>query len=204
MMLRLFTGIAVPPAINARLDDLVRRLKPLARIRWSPASNFHITTKFIGAWPQDRLDAMKQALATVQGSGLFRIAIRGLGFYPHALAPRIFWAGVDGGAALATLACRTDEACAKLGVEAEKKIYSPHLTLARINSPSDLDALHAAIAKETAPDFAATAGRGRSVRSRGTAPLAEFGEFDGRSFHLYLSQPGSGGSVYTSLAEFPL
>jgi 2'-5' RNA ligase len=182
-MLRLFTGMAVRPAINARLDDLVRRLKPLARIRWSPASNFHITTKFIGAWPQERLDAMKQALAKLQSSGPFRIAIRGTGFYPNVQRPRIFWAGVEGGEALAMLASRTDEACAKLGVEVEKKPYSPHLTLARINSPVDLSALHAALAKETE---------------------AEFGEFEATAFQLYLSRPGSGGSVYTSLAEFPL
>jgi 2'-5' RNA ligase len=183
MMLRLFTGIAAPPDVNGRLDDLVRRLKPLARVRWSPASNFHITTKFIGAWPQEKLDAMKQALAILQGSGPFSIAIRGIGFYPNAQRPRIFWAGVEGGEALAALASRTDQACAKLGVEAEKKPYSPHLTLARINAPADLGALHAAIGKELTP---------------------EFGQFDATRFHLYLSQPGSGGSIYTSLAEFAL
>jgi 2'-5' RNA ligase len=182
-MLRLFTGIAAPAAINARLDDLVRRLKPLARIRWSPASNFHITTKFIGAWPQERLDALKEALAKLRGSGAIRIAIRGIGFFPNAQHPRIFWAGVEGGEALATLASQTDQACASLGVEAEKKPYSPHLTLARMNTPTDLGALHTAIAMEA---------------------TSEFGEFVAGSFHLYLSQPGAHGSIYTSLAEFPL
>ena len=182
-MLRLFTGIAVPPAIHARLEDLVRSLKPLASIRWSPASNFHITTKFIGAWPQDRLDTVQQTLATLQGGGLFRIAVRGLGFYPDARRPQIFWAGIDGGAALATLASRTDEACAKLGVKPEKHAYSPHLTLARINAASDLDVLHEAMALN---------------------PNQDFGAFDAGCFHLYESRPGAHGSVYTSLAEFPL
>jgi RNA 2',3'-cyclic 3'-phosphodiesterase len=190
-MLRLFTGIEVPSAVNERLDELVRRLKPLAHIRWSPASNFHITTKFIGAWPQDRLDTMKQALAKLQGSGLFRIAIGGVGFFPNAHRPRIFWAGVEGGEPLATLASRTDEACAKLGVEPEKHAYSPHLTLARINTPSDLAGLHDAIAKEES-------------KPAGESACATFGEFDAGSFHLYLSQPGAHGSIYTSLAEFPL
>jgi 2'-5' RNA ligase len=182
-MLRLFTGIAAPPAINASLDDLVRRLQPLARIRWSPASNFHITTKFIGAWPQERLDAMKQALAKFQGSGLFSIAIRGVGFYPDARRPRIFWAGVEGGEPLVTLVSRTDEACATLGVRPETRKYSPHLTLARINEPADLGKLHEVVA---------------------AGPQPQFGEFDATSFHLYLSEPGPHGSIYTSLAEFPL
>ncbi len=185
--MRLFTGIAVPPAISARLDELVRRLKPLAAIRWSPASNFHITTKFIGAWPQYRLETMTQALAPLRGSGPFRIAVRGLGFYPHARSPRIFWAGVDGGPPLAALASRIDQACAKLGVKPENKTYSPHLTLARIDPEKTtrpgLDALREAVARDPDP---------------------QFGEFDAGSFHLYLSRPGSHGSVYTPLAEFPL
>jgi len=181
--LRLFTGIAAPQEINARLDDLVRRLKPLAQIRWSPASNFHITTKFIGWWPRVRLDEVKQALAAVNGGGPIRIAIQGLGFFPNAKAARVFWAGIEGGALLAGLASRTDEACAKLGIEPEKRPYSPHLTLARIDSPKGLSVLRTAVEQLGA---------------------AEFGSFLASEFHLYLSQPGRGGSVYTPLAEFPL
>ena len=186
--LRLFTGIAAPTEINLRLDELVRRLRPLARIRWSPASNFHITTKFIGAWPEDRLHDLKAALAGVTGGGIFKIAIRGLGFFPNARSPRIFWAGIEGGAALANLASRTDQVCAHLGIEPEKKPYAPHLTLARIDAPSQLASLHEALAK---------------------LPTTEFGAFDATAFHLYLSQTGlsqtgRGGSIYTSLAEFPL
>lgn len=182
-MLRLFTGIAAPPEINSSLDDFVRRLKPLARIRWSPASNFHITTKFIGAWAEERLDELKVALAAMPRSGAFRIAIRGFGFYPNPRNARIFWAGIEGGANLAELAARTDAVCGGLGIAVEKKPYSPHLTLARIDDPRGLTPLQNALSKDAG---------------------IEFGDFEARAFHLYLSQPGRGGSVYTSLAEFPL
>jgi 2'-5' RNA ligase len=184
--LRLFAGIAVPADVSSALASFVARIKPLAHIRWSPASNFHITTKFIGAWPKDRLSEVKVALATLQASGAFKLAVRGLGFLPNAKRPRIFRVGIesdDGGSQLASLASRTDDACAKLGVEREKKPYSPHLTLARINSPSNLAALHEGLAK---------------------LPAADFGEFEATVFHLYQSQPGRDGSIYTSLAEFPL
>ena len=181
--LRLFTGIAAPRETNARLDELVRQLKPLAQIRWSPAANFHITTKFIGAWPEDRLEEMRQALGRLQNSGGFQIAIRGLGFFPNARRPRVFWTGVEGGDPLAGLAARTDQACAKLGIEPESRPYSPHLTLARIESPAGLTSLQDAVAK---------------------LPSTDFGEFEAATFHLYRSQPGRGGSVYTSLAEYRL
>jgi 2'-5' RNA ligase len=181
--LRLFTGIPASHEVNSRLDDFVRRLRPLAHIRWSPASNFHITTKFIGAWPQDRIDEMKSALAAVERTGHFPIAIRGLGFFPNAKSPHVFWTGVDGGEPLTRLAASTNRTCATLGVEIEKKPYSPHLTLARIDAPKGLEALHDAVAH---------------------LPSSEFGAFPATAFHLYLSRPGRGGSVYTSLAEFPL
>jgi 2'-5' RNA ligase len=181
--LRLFTGIATPREVEARIDELVRQLKPLAAIRWSPASNFHITTKFIGAWPQHRLEEMKNVLAGVPRNGAFKIAIRSLGFFPSAQRPRIFWTGVEGGAPLKNLAERTDQACSQLGVVAEKKPYSPHLTLARTEPQAKLEALKGALDKIGSP---------------------QFGEFSATAFHLYLSQPGPSGSVYTSLAEFPL
>ena len=181
--LRLFTGIAAPREINSRLDELVRQLRPLARIRWSPAANFHITTKFIGSWPADRLDQLKETLAGLQSAEAFKIAIRGLGFYPNARRPKIFWTGVDGGTPLTSLASRTDQACSSIGIKPEDKPYSPHLTLARIDAPTGLTSLFDAIEK---------------------FDQGEFGEFHVSSFHLYLSQPGRGGSVYTSLAEFPL
>ena len=182
-MLRLFTGIAAPPEINSSLDEFVRRLKPLARIRWSPASNFHITTKFIGAWTEERLEQLKAALAAMPRAGGFRILIRGFGFYPNPRNARIFWTGIEAGGQLTELAARTDAVCGGLGIAVEKKPYSPHLTLARIDDPKGLAPLQNALARETE---------------------IEFGEFNARSFHLYLSKPGRGGSVYTFLAEFPL
>ncbi|HEY3839428.1 MAG TPA: RNA 2',3'-cyclic phosphodiesterase [Bryobacteraceae bacterium] len=181
--LRLFIGIALPSDINSSLDQLVKQLKPLAAIRWSPTANFHVTTKFIGAWPQERMEELKSTLASTAGSGAFAIAIRGLGFFPNAKRPRVFWAGVEGGEPLSRLASQTDQACARLGVEPEARAYSPHLTLARIDSPSRLGPLHVALSK---------------------LPSVEFGEFHVGVFHLYRSQAGRGGSVYTSLAEFPL
>jgi 2'-5' RNA ligase len=182
-MLRLFTGIAAPPEINSALDDFVLKLKPLAPIRWSPASNFHITTKFIGAWGDDRLDELQTALATIPRGGSFSIAIRGFGFHPNARRPHVFFTNIDGGVALPELARRTNEACETVGVAREARPYSPHLTIARIDDPKGLGALHNALQQLT--DI-------------------EFGEFTATSFHLYLSKPGRGGSVYTSLAEFPL
>ena len=57
--MRLFTGIDLAAEVVARLEEVVARLKPTAPIRWSPPANLHITSKFIGEWPENRLEEMR-------------------------------------------------------------------------------------------------------------------------------------------------
>jgi 2'-5' RNA ligase len=181
--MRLFTGIDLPPDVVRNLDNLVVRLRPTARVKWSPPANLHITTRFIGEWPAERLPELEAALAAVPGTGAIPIHVHELGFFPNAHAPRVFWAGVEASPGLATLAAETDRALATLGLEPEGRPYSPHLTLARIKAPVPLQTLREAIA---------------------ALPSLDFGDFAADRFHLYQSRLSSAGSVYTKLAEFPL
>jgi 2'-5' RNA ligase len=84
--MRLFTAIDLPAATKAVLAAHLDRLRPLARLRWSPVDNLHITTKFIGEWPEAQLDVLKRALATVPPQPV-AIAVRGLGWFPNADRP---------------------------------------------------------------------------------------------------------------------
>jgi 2'-5' RNA ligase len=180
--MRLFTALDLPAEVTGNLEDLLRRLRPTARIHWSPPANLHVTTKFIGEWPEARLQEMKSALAAMAGRAPIVVRFRDVGFFPNARAPRIFWCGIEA-PGLATLAADTDQATATLGIARESRPFSPHLTLARIKDRVSLDALNQAIA---------------------ALPSTEFGRFEARSFFLYLSQLRPSGSVYTKLAEFPL
>src|SRR5262249_27511922 len=70
-----------------------------------------------------------------------------------------------------------------LGIKAESRAYTPHLTLARIKGPNVL----ASFLKQ--------------VEELGDP---EFGSFLADRFILYHSKPGTSGSVYTKLSEFPI
>ena len=159
--MRLFTAIDLPPEMVEKLSEFVNRLRPLARIEWSPLENLHITTKFIGEWPDARLAEMKAALAGVQKAGPILISVCGVGWFPGA-----FWAGIDGGNPLAMLAGSIEQAVAKLGIPVEKRAYAPHLTLAKVKDRVPLDSL-----REAAGD-------------------PDFGSFHASSFFLYLSESG--------------
>jgi 2'-5' RNA ligase len=175
--MRLFTAIEIPAEVKDNLRALLQRIRPLANFNWSPVENLHITTKFIGEWPEARLPEIKQALAAVAFPGI-DIAIQDLGWFPNPRQPRIFWAGVHAGEALNALAAATDRATAAIGVPVETRPYSPHLTLARLKDRQPLDRLRDAIA---------------------SAPSNNFGLFKAESFFLYLSAGGK----YTKLAAFP-
>jgi 2'-5' RNA ligase len=180
--MRLFTGLDLAGDVVANLEELLRRLKPAARIQWSPSGNLHVTTKFIGDWPEERLDELKAALGSLPGRAAIPVRLRGLGFFPNPHSPRIFWCGIEA-PGLSELAADTDSATATFGIAREKRAFSPHLTLARIKRQVELGALHKAIAGLTS---------------------LEFGGFAAGSFFLYQSTLRPTGSVYTKLAEFPL
>jgi RNA 2',3'-cyclic 3'-phosphodiesterase len=172
----------LPGDIIGKMDELLARLRPTAPIHWSKAANLHITIKFVGAWPEERLDELKASLAGLPARDPISVHIKDLGAFVNPRKPRIFWCGVDA-PGLAELAADTETATAALGIAREEHAYSPHLTLARIKDGFDMTALRTAVVAESSLDF---------------------GRFEARSFFLYQSQSEPRGSVYTKLAEFPL
>ena len=181
--LRLFTGLALEYPVRRNLELVLQYLRPLAALNWSPLDNFHITTKFIGAWPAGRLDELKEALGKVEKCGPITTSIGGFGWFPNPHQPRVLLTGVKAPEALFTLAKQIDECCGSLGQASEDKAYTPHLTLAKIKGVQNLIALRQAIAQ---------------------LPSAEFGVSTAAKFLLYQSEPGERSSVYKVIGEFPL
>ena len=181
--MRLFTGIDLPESTTGSLERLLDRLRPLAPLKWSPLYNLHITTRFIGEWPVARLHELNGALRAMPKPASFPVSIHGLGWYPSSGQPRVFSAGVEGGPELHNLAKATCGALEELGLEAEERPYSPHVTLARVGATASLQEVRQAIT---------------------TLDSTDFGRFILHRFHLYVSQPSptAPGSRYTKLTQF--
>ncbi|MDQ6676925.1 MAG: RNA 2',3'-cyclic phosphodiesterase [Acidobacteriota bacterium] len=175
--MRLFTALELESAVARKVQELVLELKPLARIRWSPPENLHITTKFIGEWPQERMGELREHMPA--GAGEIDVPVSGLGFFPNERFPRVFFAGVKSTPKLESLAKATDEAMAELGVPPEKHPYRPHVTLARIPESVRLHGLRDRIAQ---------------------LGFVDFGGFRAREFALFESR----NSRYLRLESFPL
>lgn len=181
--MRLFTAIDIPDQVKDALHSFIRRLKPFAKLSWCPVENLHITTKFIGEWPEARLPEMQRVLASVCEPAVAEpipITIRGIGWFPDTRRPRVFWAGIQAGEPLNMLAHRTEQAVAALGVPIETRAFAPHLTLARIRTAVSLHPLRDALQ-------ALPSGCG-----------FDFGSFEATDFFVYLSA----GGTYTKLAAY--
>ncbi|MDQ2712954.1 MAG: RNA 2',3'-cyclic phosphodiesterase [Acidobacteriota bacterium] len=179
--MRLFLAIDLPHQVLFRLDRLLSALRPEALITWSPLDNLHITTKFIGEWPENRIHELHVALLELPPRDSFEVELSGLGWFPNKRSPRVLWAAVDGGESLKSLAHDVEDRLAELGIKPEEREFSPHLTLARIKHPAPL---------------------GRLRQKVEEMQKIEIGKFPVSHFTLFRSDPGSNSSIYRKLHEY--
>jgi 2'-5' RNA ligase len=180
---RLFVALEIPTAVRESLAALLDSLRALSSgPRWVRPGNLHVTLKFIGQWQPDRLEALRNALATVQLDQPVTLDFHGLGFFPNEKRPRVFWAGIEASPNLITLASEIERATEKLGIQREQRPFSPHLTLARFEPPGLPEKLRGAIQENVA---------------------REFGALHSSEFRLIESKLKPSGAEYTTLQTFP-
>ncbi|MGH2697772.1 MAG: RNA 2',3'-cyclic phosphodiesterase [Actinomycetota bacterium] len=141
--LRLFVAADVPPEL---LDSVNRALAPLrsrddlGSARWTKPANQHLTLKFLGWVDAEARDPIDEAVGGVAGAheaGV--VTLEGLGAFPSQRRARVLWLGLrDPRALLTALATALDSSLEPLGFEAEKRAFTPHLTLARFKPPASI------------------------------------------------------------------
>jgi RNA 2',3'-cyclic 3'-phosphodiesterase len=185
--MRLFVAVEIAPEIRDRLTGLVAQLRPsLASASWVRPEGLHITLKFLGNVPDEKLGAIKSALHSVKAAP-FLLAITNVGVFPNPRSPRVLWAGIESGPELAALARKVEDALNPLGFEREKRAFSPHVTLARFKNGKAKPKLDAVLS--------AMPEAGRALA---------FGTMAAAQFHLYESKLSPQGARYSKLASFEL
>lgn len=140
--LRLFLAAPVPEAhlrwVAQRVDELEQRWP---EARWIPLSNQHITLKFLGSTPEDRLsDVVSLCEQVAARHTAAPLTLTELGVFPSRRRARVLWIGIDDAAGLlSSLAGALDRDLAEVGFAPEGRAYSPHLTLARFKKPTPVN-----------------------------------------------------------------
>jgi RNA 2',3'-cyclic 3'-phosphodiesterase len=181
---RLFVALDVPDVARRALAELISKLQPKSHgARWVRPENLHITLKFIGHVDSDRLLPIRHALSTIQSTGPIDLRFHGMGFFPNERRPRAVWCGIAASPNLAPLAAEIDRALAPLGVDAETRPFTPHLTLARFKTDEGVAAV---------------------VHAANELKSYDFGHAVATDFHLYESLLKPSGAQYNRLASFPI
>jgi 2'-5' RNA ligase len=150
------TFIAIPltrPVLDylEELQLMLSRGEGGAAGRWVRPEGIHLTLKFLGDVPSDKLsDVYRAVQQACDGRRPFEIEVGGLGCFPNARRPRVIWAGVhEESGQLADLQRAVEAALEPLGFPREGRAFTPHLTLARIKqraSAREIAALGQAVA----------------------------------------------------------
>ena len=180
--MRLFIAIEIAPDIRERIIEFTEKLRPtISKARWSRPEGLHVTLKFLGHVADEKVPAIENMLTKIESQS-FAIKIEGIGVFPNSKSPRVLWVGIGAGPELAELAGRVDELTAELGFEPEKRAFSPHVTLARLQEGD------------------------RKTKLSSILPVDKpsFGTMTAQEFHLYESKLSPQGSRYFKRASFAL
>jgi 2'-5' RNA ligase len=136
-MPRLFTALEIPRDAALSLS-LLRGGLPGAR--WIDVENYHLTLRFIGDVQGYVADEIANALDRVRRPS-FSLSLSGVGAFgskkPHAV-----WAGVSASPDLYALQAEIERICQRLGLPADPRKFSPHVTLARLKNSAPQDVAH--------------------------------------------------------------
>jgi 2'-5' RNA ligase len=189
--IRAFIAVPLPDDLLAQFAALQRRLErqvPPRSVRWVRPEGIHLTLKFLGDTPSDKLPGIQAGLAAVaRNAPACTFTVGGLGCFPNPHRPRVVWVGVqEPTGRLALLQDAVEEVVAPFGYPPEGRGFTPHLTLGRIQ-------------RRASRDDAARVGEVVVASDVGI-----LGEVAAERFALIRSVLKPTGAEYTTLADFGL
>ncbi|MCX6672355.1 MAG: RNA 2',3'-cyclic phosphodiesterase [Methanothrix sp.] len=178
--MRCFVAVELPLSMREEIGRLQSGIATDG-LRLVRAELVHVTMKFLGDVPQEKVGAVAGALCRVKAAP-FPAGVKGMGAFPGRTV-RVVWLGLTGD--FQELYRKIEEALSPLGFAPEARGFSPHVTLGRVARP-DAEMNHRLCARIA--NFAAL----------------DLGSFTVDRFYLKKSTLTSGGPIYEDLAGFPL
>lgn len=132
---RCFIAIEIPDHVKKMLAGVQKSLRTWpVRVKWVEEQNFHLTLKFLGDVPVEKIQTITSVLFDVCSRYKeWQINLKGIGAFPDFSNPRVIWAGIqDLEKGLLKIWSDLEKALESVGFSREKRNFSPHLTLGRV------------------------------------------------------------------------
>jgi RNA 2',3'-cyclic 3'-phosphodiesterase len=158
--MRLFVGVAPPPAVLDNLDAACAPLRPLRDdLRWTNRPAWHITLAFLGEVTDLSLTRLLPRLERAAWRHrAVSLSLAGAGAFPKLARANVLWTGVTGDLrGLSELAASVAAGARRAGAvppDAGRR-FQPHLTLARCRAPVDVSSIVASLQEYRGPEWTA-------------------------------------------------
>lgn len=142
-VVRCFIAINPGKKIRTEISDWIQSLKNKAPgLKWVKNEALHITLKFCGEIELKdliRLQSFLDQFFGVNTMSSFSLTLGKASAFPSLKRPRTLWIGVEEGQDhLISLASCMEDICRKSGLYTDKRIFHPHITVARVKDSIDL------------------------------------------------------------------
>ena len=133
MSLRVFAALPIP---DGPADEVMALMDHVPGAQWRPRENLHITLAFYGDQDEPVIEGLDAELACL-GQARFEVTLAGVGRFGRR-EPSALWFGVADNPALNALAKGCRKAGERAGAQMERRVYTPHLTIAYLKPFMDL------------------------------------------------------------------
>jgi len=141
--MRAFIAIELPEEIKTILSNIQDELRQTrADVKWVKPENIHLTLKFLGEVEQDKVSKIQLVLEEIaQENSPFAVYLSSLGAFPKLQYPRVVWIGITNEQLVLKIAEHLEKEIVKIGLLAESRPFSTHITLGRVRSGLNRKAL---------------------------------------------------------------
>jgi 2'-5' RNA ligase len=138
----MFVAVLLPEAVIADLDEFLAPRREAAEFRWTLAEQYHVTLSFLPMVPDRKVEDLVERLGRAAARRTsFETRVTGGGAFPNPGRTKLLYAGLElddpARTELDRAATGARAAATRAGVEVDGQRFRPHVTVARINRPTD-------------------------------------------------------------------
>lgn len=202
--MRTFIALELPANVQQQVEQWQRQLQTSLRelsipacISWTPVAKIHLTLRFLGDTSEDQHKIISAGLPQAGlAQTVFPLLLTKLGCFPNFREPNVVWLDIQGDLpALLNLQAQTEKLAQAAGFAAEKRGFSPHITIGRARRDANRTDLRRT--GEALKNF-----QGEIAAQQQAMPL--FATFRIEQLVYMQSELRPEGARYTALGHYPL